>query len=68
MKMEKIYKKISYISQIIDSAIFMASSFSSFANNLADRIHAIKCKFRQMIKNAELVELDTEIVTSFPNT
>ena len=30
IKMEKIYKKISYRSQFIDSAIFMASSFSKF--------------------------------------
>ena len=36
-------KNISYILQLIDSARFMASSFSNL-NNLSEGIHIIKCK------------------------
>ena len=42
---EEITKNISYISQFIDSARFMASSLSNLVINLSDGIHRIKCKF-----------------------
>ena len=42
---KKLEKNISYISQFIDSAIFMASLLSNFANNLSEEIHTIECKF-----------------------
>ena len=35
---------MSYILQFTDSAKFMASSLSSFVNNLSERLHRIKCK------------------------
>ena len=35
---------ISYKIKIFDSTRFMASSLSSFVNNLAKEIHKIKCK------------------------
>ena len=41
---EEITKIISYRLQFIESARFMASSFSKLVNNLAERIHKIKCK------------------------
>ena len=42
---EEISKAISYKLQFIDSARFMATSLSNFVNNLAERIHTIKCKY-----------------------
>ena len=46
---------MSYIIQFTDSARFMASSSSSnLVNNLSERIHRIKCKFRHYDKNCFL--------------
>ena len=41
---EEITKNISYKIEF-DSARFMASSLSNFANNLTEGIHTIKCKY-----------------------
>ena len=41
---EEFTKHISYISQFIDSARFMARSLSNLVNNLSEGIHKIKCK------------------------
>ena len=50
---EKTPKTLSYILQIIDSARFTASSLSNLANNLSERIHRIKCKYRHDDKKCE---------------
>ena len=42
---EKITKTISYKLQFIVSARLMASSLSNLVDNLAKRIHKIKCKY-----------------------
>ena len=42
---EEVTKNISYILQFIDSARFMASSWSNLANNLSEWIPKIKCKY-----------------------
>ena len=41
----EVTKNISYVLQFIDSLRFMASSLSNLANNLAEGIHRIKCKY-----------------------
>ena len=41
---KEIIKAISYKIQLIDSVLFMASSLSTLADNLADEIYKIKCK------------------------
>ena len=43
-KGKEITKNISHRLQLIDSAIFIASSLSNLVDNLAERIHKIKCK------------------------
>ena len=43
---EEITKTISYKLKLIDSTIIMASSISNLADNLAEGIHKIKCKYR----------------------
>ena len=45
----------------------MASSLSSFVNNLAEGIHKIKCKYKHNDKKCELAELNTKIATAFLN-
>ena len=50
---EGIKKNISYILQFIDITRFMASSSSNRVNNLSERIHRIKCKFRHNDKKCE---------------
>ena len=40
---EEITKNMSYILRFFDSARFMASLLSNFANNLAEWLHRIKC-------------------------
>ena len=50
---DQITKNVSYISQFIDSARFMASSLSNLVNNLSERIHKIKCKFGHNDKKCE---------------
>ena len=42
---DEITKSISYILQFIDSERFMASSLSTFVNNLSEGIDKIKCKY-----------------------
>ena len=42
---EEVTKNIPYILKCIDSARFMASSWSNLVNNLSEGIHRIKCKF-----------------------
>ena len=41
-KVDEITKNISYISQFIDSATFMASLLSDLVNNLSEGLHRIK--------------------------
>ena len=48
---EEITKNISYILQFIDTARFMSSSLSNFANNFSEGLHRIKCKLGKKIKN-----------------
>ena len=43
---EEITKNISYILKFIDSARFMANSLLNLLNNLFERLHRIKCKFK----------------------
>ena len=59
-----ITKTISYRSQFIDSAKFMASSLTNLVSNLVVRIHKIKCKYSTIIKNVKLVELNTKTATA----
>ena len=42
---EEINKNISYILQLIDSAIFMTSSLSNLIKNLSEGIQNIKCEY-----------------------
>ena len=51
---EEITKNISYRLKLIDSARFIASSLSKLINNLAKRIHKIKCKYGPDDKNMKL--------------
>ena len=47
----------------------MAGSLSNLVNNLSERVHKIKWKFRyDDKKNVKLVELDISISTFFLNT
>ena len=50
---EKIRKTISRRLQFIDSARFMGSSLSNLVNNIAERIHKIKCKYGHDNKTSE---------------
>ena len=50
---EEISKNISYILQSIDSARFMASSFSNLSYNISEGIHRIKCKYGHNDKKCE---------------
>ena len=52
-KGKQITKTISYRLQFIDSAKFMSSSLSNLANNLAEGIPEIKCKYRHDDKKCE---------------
>ena len=65
-KGKDITKTIYYRLKIIDSARRMARSLSNLANNLAKKIHKIKCN--TMIKNVKLAELNRKIATAFLNT
>ena len=47
----------------------MASSLSNLANNLAEGIHKVEPKYRDMrIKNAKDLELNNNIVSAVLNT
>ena len=50
---EKIRKTISRRLQFIDCARFMGSSLSNLVNNIAERIHKIKCKYGHDNKTSE---------------
>ena len=50
---EEVTNNISYILQFIESAIFMTSSLPNFVNNLSERIHKTKCKYRHDGKKCE---------------
>ena len=50
---EEITKNISYILKFIDSARFMANSLLNLLNNLFERLHRIKCKFKHDDKKCE---------------
>ena len=62
---EEITKNISYILQFIDSARFMAISFSNLVNKLSDETHKIKCEYRHDDYNVKLGELNISIATNF---
>ena len=49
----KLQKNISYILQFIGSTIFMASLLSNLVNNLSERIHKGKCKYKGHHKKCE---------------
>ena len=53
--------------QFIDSARFMTSSLSNVVDNLAERIHKIKCKYRHDNKNVKRVELNKKIKSALLN-
>ena len=42
---EEVNKNVSYILQLIDSAIFMTSSLSNLIKNLSEGIQNIKCEY-----------------------
>ena len=64
---EEITKTISYGLQFIDSARFMASSFSNLVNNLSEVIHKTKCKQKMITEKLRCVELITKIANAALN-
>ena len=46
----------------------MASSLSNLVNNMSEKIHRIKCKYRHDDKNVKLVELNISTAIVFLNT
>ena len=60
--------EISYRLQFIYSAKFIASSLSSYVNNLAEGIRKIKKKYGRGDKNVKIAELNTKTATVFLNT
>ena len=53
--------------QFIDSARFMTSSLSNVIDNLPERIHKIKCKYRHDNKKVKRVELNKKIKSALLN-
>ena len=51
--------------QFIDSARLLASSLSRFVNNLSERIHEIKCKYRHNAKICETYGITYELCECF---
>ena len=49
----KLQKNISYMLQFIGSARFMASSLSNLVNNLSEKIHRIKFKYKHDDRKCE---------------
>ena len=49
----KLQKNISYMLQFIGSARFMASSLSNLVNNLSEKIHTIKFKYKHDDRKCE---------------
>ena len=62
---EKITKNIYNIFQFIDSARFMAGSWSNLVNNLSEGIHKIKCKYRHNNKKCESSGITYDICDCF---
>ena len=62
---EEVAKNISYISQCIDKARFMASSLSNPANNLSEGIPRIKCKYGYDDKKREICGITYEVCDCF---
>ena len=54
---EEVFRNISYLSQFLDSAKFLAGSLSNLVNNLFERIHKVKCKFGLDDKKCETCEI-----------
>ena len=46
----------------------MSSSLSNINDNVAGRVHKIKCQYRHDDKNVKLIELNTNFVGAFLNT
>ena len=65
---EEIRKNISYILQLIDSTIVMASSLTNLVTNLSGGLYRIKCKSGHHNKNVKHVKLNISIVAVFVNT
>ena len=64
----EITKYISYRKQLIDSEIFLGSSWSDFVNNPAEVIHRIQCKYKHDKKTLKIAELNTKIASAFLST
>ena len=62
---EEITKNISYILQFIDSARFMTSSLSNLVNNLSERIHRIKCKYKHDDKKCKTCRIKCKYCDCF---
>ena len=63
---EEITKNISFMLRLIDTVRFMASLLSNLVNNnLFERTHRIKCKFRHNEKNVKHAELIIRIANFF---
>ena len=62
---EESTKDISFILQFIHSARFMASSLSTFVNNLSERIHKIKCKYQYADKKCKTCGITYEVCDCF---
>ena len=63
---QKLWKKIFYILEFINSARFMTSSLSNLVDNLSERIHKINCKYRHNDKKR--AELNISKATVFLKT
>ena len=63
---KKLWKKIFYILEFLDSARFMTSSLSNLVDNFSERIHKINCKYRHDDKKR--AELNISKATVFLNT
>ena len=63
---KKLWKKIFYILEFLDSARFMTSSLSNLVDNFSERIHKINCKYRHDDKKR--AELNIIKATVFLNT
>ena len=62
--------KITYLknNNLLTAQRFAASSLSNLVDNLAERIHKIKCKHEHHNKYVKRVELNTKIVDAAFNT
>ena len=63
--MDKKLQKISYILQFINRTKFMASLLSNGVNNLSERIHKIKCKYRHDDKKCETCSINYKYCNCF---